>query len=428
MHRLIDFKGFEDVGINLFAPLTVLIGRNAAGKTNLIEGIELLSAIANGMPLHAITPTGRSGELEVRGGLQACPSFGRSAFTLGFLARMWFDGAMHPLEYRVTIESAPIRIGSESVMLDAGETLLFRTTDQDATSSASGDIRIEYNNFARGGRKPKVSVSASRSVLSQYESFAARNKKSAACVSLVRSLRQHLRRAFVFDPAPRRMRAYNRIGDTTLRRDGSNLSAVLHGLGQSQPEALSRILEHVRSIPDALIDGFGFVTTPLGDVMFGLQEHGRPTLSDARILSDGTLRAIAVLTALETAENGARVIIEELDNGLHPSRVSALLNAIRSQQSRPQRRLSVLATTHNPATLNALDEQQLDAVVVAARRQPDGPTDIIPLKDIPRHDELLERGRLGDLVTGEVVQRYLAPRFEEERRTASMAWLRGLDG
>lgn len=49
MHRLIDFKSFADVSVNLFRPMTVLIGPNGSGKTNLIEAVELLAFLASGV-------------------------------------------------------------------------------------------------------------------------------------------------------------------------------------------------------------------------------------------------------------------------------------------------------------------------------------------------------------------------------------------
>lgn len=55
MHRLNDFKNFAEAELDLFKPLTVLLGRNGSGKTNLIEGIELLAALARGTPLNEIT-------------------------------------------------------------------------------------------------------------------------------------------------------------------------------------------------------------------------------------------------------------------------------------------------------------------------------------------------------------------------------------
>jgi predicted ATPase len=83
---------------------------------------------------------------------------------------------------------------------------------------------------------------------------------------------------------------------------------------------------------------------------------------DARLLSDGTLRALAILTALETIPEHSRMVIEELDNGVHPSRVKLLVDTIWECSHR--RNLNVLVTTHNPATLNGLTREQLDCVVI----------------------------------------------------------------
>ena len=52
MHRLKDFKNFEEAGLDLFEPLTILLGRNGSGKTNLIEGVELMAALAHGVPVN----------------------------------------------------------------------------------------------------------------------------------------------------------------------------------------------------------------------------------------------------------------------------------------------------------------------------------------------------------------------------------------
>jgi predicted ATPase len=139
---------------------------------------------------------------------------------------------------------------------------------------------------------------------------------------------------------------------------------VLHALhtgSKREKASLARILKQIKQLPEEPFQKFDFVTTELGDVLFGLRNGG--SLVDARLLSDGTLRCLAVLTALETVEEGSRIIIEELDNGLHPSRVGVLASAIWEASAR--RNLNILCTTHNPATLDALTPEQLAGVVVA---------------------------------------------------------------
>jgi len=427
MHYFHDFKGFANAELDLFRPFTILIGPNGSGKSNVIEGIELLSFIAHGRPLYEITDVGRgSGGMEVRGGLQACPRYGREAFSLGFGAGIKFEGKKRSFFYLVEVSTeAHPQIILESLAF-RDNIIIFKSQGprQDFTS---GDIKVEYNNFAPG-RKPKVSAESNHSVLSQYRHFAVKNKKYNVCVSLINDIMNYLRSSFVFDPHPNLMRAYERIGNNVLSRDGSNLSAVLFALDQGnteEKETLNRLLGWIEQLPEEPYRAFRFFTTPLNDVIFGLQEgDDKDRIVDARLLSDGTLRSLAVLTAFETVDPGSRVIIEEFDNGLHPSRVHILSQAIESCCRR--RNLNVLVTTHNPATLNALQPEQLDGVVLCTWDSAQQAFKLVRLYDLPRCDELLEQGRLGDLVTRRVVEQYLVPNFEDERKAKALAWLENL--
>ncbi|NJL58535.1 MAG: ATP-binding protein [Desulfobacteraceae bacterium] len=180
----------------------------------------------------------------------------------------------------------------------------------------------------------------------------------------------------------------------------------------------------IRQIPEEPYEKFDFITTQLDDVVFGLKHAGTGQLINAFILSDGTLRTLAVLTALETVAEGSLVIIEEFDNGLHPSRLDILVKAI--DECSRRRKLNVLVTTHNPATLNALEAEQLDGVVFCTWNKEKQTSELIKLYDIPRWDELLEKGQLGNLVTRRVVERYLAPNFEENRQKRASELLESL--
>jgi len=426
-----DFKGFAKAKLDLFRPLTILIGPNGSGKSNVIEGLELLSFVSHGRPLHEIVDSGHgtNGTLEIRGGLESCPRHGKDRFTLGFTAAVPFDGLETRLfEYWVTVKASPEpRIVDEELRFPHEDTTIFRTRESDS-SGASADIAVEYNNFARGGRKPIARVSAGRSVLSQYTQFAGKNnKKLDACIRVVKALMRHLRSSFVFDPVPRLMRNYERVANREMLRTGANLSAVLFGLSQGaqkEKEALYKLLEWVRQLPEEPYRDFDFVKTPLNDVIFGLKEGEDGQFVDARLLSDGTLRALAVLAALQTVKSGSRVVIEEFDNGLHPSRLKVLAEAL--EESCKDRDLNVLVTTHNPATLDALKPSQLKGVVMCVWDDEAKAFDLIRLADLPQYPELLERGRLGDLVTRRVIEQYLAPKFDEQRKQEALQWLEGL--
>jgi predicted ATPase len=223
------------------------------------------------------------------------------------------------------------------------------------------------------------------------------------------------------------MRSYERIGNRLLSRNGGNLSAALYALkkgDEQEKTALSRILGWIRQLPEEPYKDFGFVTTELNDVIFGLKETRQGPLLDARVLSDGTLRCLALLTALETVEQGSRIIVEEFDNGLHPSRVGVLTQAIWDCAHR--RQLDILVTTHNPATLDALTEEQLAGVVLCFWDKKQKTSRLLPLFELPRADILLERGHLGDLVTSRIIEQHLTPGFEEHRKQKAADWLKAL--
>jgi predicted ATPase len=435
VHSFRDFKGFREAGLNLFRPVTLLVGKNASGKTNAIEAIELLANLAHGRPLYEITDIGRGGPdtFELRGGLPGCPRAGGSRFRLGFgQATVHFQGAQQEIAYEIEIEVDPHpRIISES--LSIGERRLFEARTK---SSAEPDIlTAQYDNFARGGNKPRTDLPADRSVVSRYGDFTcdlrtrrspARERHRDAC-SVIDALNRYLHASFVFDPVPRSMRAYERVGQRTLLRDGSNLSSVLYALQQGDETTqatLQRILERIRQLPEEPFVDFDFIATRQHDVLLAFKETTDGPPLDARVMSDGTLRSLAVLTALESVEPQSRIIIEEFDNGLHPSRVGVLTNALWDCAKR--RHLNVLATTHNPATLNALNAQQLDGVALCFWDREQVGSRLIPLLEVPRADVLFEQGQLGDLVTRNIVERHLAPRFSETQRNKALEWLDSL--
>ncbi len=417
MHHFIDFKGFKDVSIDLMRPFTLLIGPNGSGKTNVIEAIEMLSFIARGQPLYEIADVGRTETgLQIRGGLQACGRTGRDTFTF----RFEYSSVAYSLQ--ICTKPHPQILKEKFKFRDR---VIYETLPKNP-ESASRDLIIKYDNFARGGRKPQTAASSERSILSQYREIAQKNRNISESSLWIQIIMRHLQASFVFDPNPKLMRGYERIGNNVLSKDGANLSAVLYSLSigdETQKALLDRFLYQISQLPDEPYDKIDFTKTDLNDVIFWLREKTGYTV-DARLLSDGTLRTLAILTALETVQEGSHVIVEEFDNGLHPSRVGVLTSAIAEATKR--RKLRVLVTTHNPATMNKLTAEQMKGVVLCTWSEKKQAADLIALDSLPRSDELLERGQLGDLVSRRVIEQYLAPEFEEQQRQKVMDWVEAL--
>ena len=433
MHCLTDFKNFARAELDLFEPLTVLLGRNGSGKTNLIEGVELLATLTRGVPFNEITDVDRGGTFEVRGGLRSCIRFGAKRLGLRFNeAIVRFDGKGRSVDYFIEIASR----GRNDVQLSVERLQIGDRTLFEATNSGGELMEVRYDNFSRG-RNPNCQVSASRSVLSRYEEILrnsqASNAKLKASIKTVRNVRRYLRNSYIFDPQPKAMREYARAeSNPQLLRGGINLSAVLFALSEgeaAEQEALERITDVIKQIPEEPFTRIGFAETSLGDVMAGfVPDEGKGTndgkLVDARILSDGTLRMLAIVTALETVPESSRIVIEEFDNGLHPSRAKLLVRTLSETASR--RDLNVLVTTHNPAFMDALDKTQMDGVLICHGNESGGGSQVTKLGDMDIVGTIGLRGGLGDFVTRGALEEHLAPEFAEKRSRETREWLASL--
>ncbi|NWD04116.1 AAA family ATPase [Pseudomonas gingeri] len=429
MHYFINFKNYSTAQIDLFSSFTLLIGKNGSGKSNLIEGVELLAALAEGRPLHEMVEgkNQNSNGYSVRGGIHSCVKFGEKSFSLGFSGYFKFGGTNQKFDYRITVSINPYPVVIGEYLILGTRKIFFA---ESAPTARDGLLSVQFDNFARGGTKPQKKLYGDRSIISRYEELVDGNEsgdknKKLKAIQMVASIRRHLQSSFVFDPNPKLMRDYTRVGQNVLLKDGSNISAVLYSMQSSEgePSTLENVLSVVRQLPEEPFLEFDFVTTSQHDVLLAINSGSNAI--DARLISDGTLRAMAVITALESINNGSRVVIEEFDNGLHPSRAAILIEAIGEIVAR--KKLNILLSTHNPASLNSLTTEWLEKVHVCHWDSESQSSKLVKLLDIPDVDSLLEsNGGLGDLVTRSVFEKHLSPKFPESKKKIAKDWLERL--
>lgn len=228
------------------------------------------------------------------------------------------------------------------------------------------------------------------------------------------------------DTIPARMRDYADRQNDALQADAANLSAVLYRLCQDTARR-ERLLSFAKSLPEQDIVDIRFVETPRDEVMVQLVESfgDKERTMDADSLSDGTLRVLALAAFLLTAPAGSLLVVEELDNGIHPSRARDLV--AQTLDIARQRQVQILLTSHNPALLDALPYDALPDVVCCYRDRTEGDSRLVRLGDLPKYPALMAQGSLGDLVTRQVIDRYLHDtRTAEEEKAAALSWLEEL--
>lgn len=424
-----DFKSYRHATLPL-APLTLLIGANASGKSNAIEAIRLLSWLARGQRLSALQYEIQGSDLAVRGNTQDMAARGADSF--GFACR--FSGDLYETAETDTLSLKLRARGSELAIIEERLTTTRSTVPlyetKEPASSGSSDIRVAYDNFARGGIKPQIVCSNQQAVFTQLTTAARFQKAHEAAQitipAVTEQIAEDLVSILILDPEPRAMRGYVHRSEVRPREDGSNVSAMLFGLWRLE-ENRDQLVNFIRSLPEQNIARLDFIETGRGDVMVQLVETfgGVERPVDAPLLSDGTLRVLAIAATLLSAPRESMVIIEEIDNGVHPSRAAQLMASIREVAEK--RNLRVLLTTHNPALMDALPLQAVADVVFCYRDPEEGDSRLIRLSDLSDYPKLMAQGDLGELVTAGIVDRMVKERIDpEEKKKRTLKWIEEL--
>jgi predicted ATPase len=423
---LTNFKSYREAALPL-AALTFLVGANASGKSNMLEAMRLLNWLAKGSRLEEIARIIEGGDAIVRG--QSRDLFRDTAqpFTLGLhlagAPQGWGD-----FEISIGLQADQLVITGEKVTQPTQKVPLY--TVDTAPNMHTDEISVAYNNFKRGSTKPHIPCSSRQAIFFQLETpgrfEAAHTMAQQIIPQVTRAIRETLRQIVFLDPRPSLMRDYAYARDDTIKEDGSNLSAVLYKITQTD-SGTHKLLDFIRSLPEQDITDIQFIKTERQDVMVRLLESfgEQQRIVDAPLLSDGTLRVLAVGAALLTSPEGSLVVIEEIDNGVHPSRAELLVRQIR--QIATDRHLRVLLTSHNPALLDALPDESLADVVCCYRNLSDGDSRLLRLGDMDRYPELVAQGPLGQLMTRQVLDRFVKDASTPEQRQAqALAWLSSL--
>ncbi|MFE9392097.1 AAA family ATPase [Streptomyces sp. NPDC006784] len=331
-----------------------------------------------------------------------------------------------PAHLDVTVQVAPdVRILDERLTgpTYSGNKTLYETVEP---RSDSGDIGIRWYR-GKSGRRPHLPLRCDRLLATQLMTrLPATTDAEREVIEVAEVVLGALRGVFHLDPVPHLMRQYVPARDAELRRSAENLSASVRRIAEQSPAEFDRLVSGLRRVAEHPISQVRTTRSDLGDVMLVVDEgEGGPT--PARELSDGMLRFLAVATALLTGRHGVDIgkepgtepsltlVVEELENGLHPSQASLLLELLREASARAG--TQTLATTHSPALLSALAGIEHPGVVVCDRDRDSGSSRLQRLTDVDGYATVMAEGRLGDVVT-----RGLLPTRREERDYTDERW------
>ena len=421
-----NFKSYKEATLPL-APLTLLIGANASGKSNAIEAFRFLSWVAGGERLSTLKNRVNDSDKIIRGNVSDLPFRETEQFVLSFSA----DSSNYESIFNIRFNE--IYFGFEIIETE-NENFIF-TFDDVADDGIYVSQESLSNNFAIDENKTIFSIknsdysdvfNLSKELLSFFLKENGSPYKIEKIYNDINFLKSLILNAYFFDFVPSQMR-YESLSEKGLRSNGQNLAGVLHYLcekSKNASENKTKLLDLIKSLPEQNIIDIKFYVDHRDRVEFALIEDfgSTPKEFPMDLLSDGTLKVLAIATALLSVPIGSTLVIEEIDNSIHPSRAHDILSLMR--QYAEERGLKLLLSTHNPALMDAIPDEALADVVFCYRDPRQGDSRLVRLGDLDDYVGLVVQGSLGDLVTRGIVERFVKhPKTKEEKKKQALDWL-----
>ncbi|MFM2042589.1 MAG: hypothetical protein RLY86_1165 [Pseudomonadota bacterium] len=421
--RLVDFKNFADATLRL-GPLTVIIGTNASGKSNIRDAFRFLHGIGRGYSLNEILqgkygPGGQSEWERLRGAIYEITRLGRSESHIE--TTFMFD--LIKMEYGLMFKilgGNHFNVVSPYEFATLNGELLYSTTLQSIYLFPEIGFEIDSPKLER---VEDVSAAGIRNQAVRLRSFAWQVYSSPLLrhiqdISEIKTSRLYnlkyisgvLASLRFLDPFPAAIRRPSFPGQTVLGDQGENLSSVLMDIF-AEPERKAALLSWLRELTPTDVEDLDFVPFPNGAVQLALVEPGGRKVS-AESASDGTLRFLAILGALLSPNPPKLIFFEEVELGIHPSRQWVLVDML--QRLTRERGIQVVTTTHSPDFLTMIDDETMKTTSVVFRPPGKDYAVIKPITELPNIDHLRKTQGLGRLISSRWFEDALTLMQEEE--------------
>ncbi|MUG99102.1 AAA family ATPase [Scytonema sp. UIC 10036] len=386
------FKTFERFSLDL-EPMQVILGLNASGKSNLFDAIRLLLNLASSDVRSSVRDLrGEPVELfriQADGSRSTRMAFAVELLLAPFVRDSWGETveiSHSRVRYEIEIELRQVALGLEQLVVvkEAAYPIL---SDKDkwfqgrklslqfqqaflkyghsfpwlTTVGTNGQRRFQIMPDASGVGRSQKATHAEQSVLSSITS---------AEYPHLYAIREEMRSWRFLQLDPYKLR---RPSPTTaafeLEPDGANLATVLARIQtetatESQPKG---VIADIAASLTSLIPGIVDLDVSLDkkNKEYQIEIGDRDGISfSSRVISDGTLRVLALLVLMYDPKHRGLVCFEEPENGVHPFRLKTLMERLRegvtdltSQEVDETEPLSqMLLSSHSPVVLSCLEE------------------------------------------------------------------------
>jgi predicted ATPase len=322
--RVSGWKSIKDSDNIELSQLNVFIGANGSGKSNLVSFFKLLNEMTGDRLQEFILTSG---------GAESVLHYGSK--TTPFLeASLKFETFTGTSRYLMKLVHAAV------------DTLIF--TEESVEFHRTDYLQPRKEVLGAGHRETALGTQAK-----------AGNETARVVRHLVTSCRVY---QFHDTSSTSRIRQPSYVDNNSfLMPDGGNLAAMLYRFKESEPTAYHRIVSTIRQIAPFFGD-FELEPMPRNpkNILLNWREKGVEQVFGPHQLSDGTLRAMALIALLLQPETNLPmvIVIDEPELGLHPYALGVLASLVKKAAYHCQ----IILATQSPALLDQFEPE--DVVVV----------------------------------------------------------------
>ncbi len=364
-----NYKSIKECSVRL-GTLTFLVGQNGAGKSNFLDALRLISESLNSSLEHALRDRGGINEVRRR-------------------------SSGHPTHFGIRLDwqLADDTEGIYAFRVGAKKKGGFEIQQEDCRIFRKNQLDDEESYSVENGVLKKCSAKVAPPASTDRLYLVA-----ASGLPPFRPLYDALSHMGFYNLNPDEIRELQ-LPDSgeVLKRDGSNLASVLSVMATENQKAHKRIVDFLSKV----VSGIQSIETKHVGKKETLEfrqlvgTNKDPWRFMAENMSDGTLRALGILTALFQSSNGGPrkvpfVGIEEPEVAVHPGAAGILRDGLRSASMKTQ----MAVTSHSP---DLLDDKEIDDRSILAVVSRNGETKIGPLDTAGRtaiRDRLYTAGEL----------------------------------
>lgn len=359
MYSSIDITNFKSIkkATAKLPPFGAIVGRNAAGKTNLIQSIQFIRDLATGK-----TTT------EAQKSISLIPNElfnfneGDQEFGVDMTIKLRDDS-----EFLFCVKIGLINGSVKPVVLIINQETLYKLNENGGKEAVY--VRDKDNIKDKDNNSIPLAVDLNKLALAVYKNPNTELVKEAFIKTVI--------------PNVEIVNNIESIAAESIESEYGNLASIIVSLHHNHPDVydkfqiiIKKIMPHFSSLIEIPSKSEGVSESPEKEsFLIVLEEQNLNQKLSMQSVSSGDLKTLFLIAATLNMDDYSTLIIEEIENGMHPKRIIDLIEHLETISK--IKNMQILFTTHSPIVINKVSPSE----VVLTERETDQGTQFTLLEE-----------------------------------------------